>query len=116
MIRIGAAHWITRLRAGLRVSQAELAELLGVHKQTVSKWERGVAAPTHGQHEVLELLARAPDLAGASLRRPRAFDEPPPAALRLARAICAADIGQAPGQLALTSTPANVSAGSRARA
>jgi len=33
-------------RAKLHISQAELAQLLGVHSLTVSKWERGKLRPT----------------------------------------------------------------------
>lgn len=36
---------LKRLRARLGLSQSELAELVGVHAMTVSKWERGVLAP-----------------------------------------------------------------------
>jgi transcriptional regulator with XRE-family HTH domain len=46
----------TRERLGL--SQARLAELLGVQQPTVSRWERGVLAPTEKQlEELLKLSA-----------------------------------------------------------
>jgi DNA-binding transcriptional regulator YiaG len=34
------------LRDHLQISQEGLAELLGVHKRSVSRWERGVAVPS----------------------------------------------------------------------
>lgn len=47
----------TRTRLGL--SQGEIAELLGVHAMTVSKWERGVLAPNDHQREILRALSEA---------------------------------------------------------
>lgn len=38
-------HEIQHLRIALQLSQQELAQLLGVHWVTVSKWEREVAPP-----------------------------------------------------------------------
>ncbi len=38
----------------LRLSQAQLAQAMGVHRQTVSKWERGVAKLTWMQKRILE--------------------------------------------------------------
>jgi len=36
---------IKAIREGLGLTQAQLAQLLGVHPITISKWERGVAPP-----------------------------------------------------------------------
>lgn len=48
-----------RLRRKLGLSQKELAELVGAHPMTVSKWERGVLAPSEHQRRLLERFARA---------------------------------------------------------
>lgn len=50
------------LRVAAGASQADLAEILGVHRETVSRWERGERRPS-GEHllrylEVLEELRR----------------------------------------------------------
>ena len=37
----------------------QLAQLLGVHPLTVSKWERGILAPTPHQNALLESFAKA---------------------------------------------------------
>lgn len=37
-------------------SQVQLAEALGVHPMTISKWERGVVEPTPYLHLALERL------------------------------------------------------------
>lgn len=37
---------IARLRKGNGLSQEQLAEMLGISRQTVSKWENGTAVPT----------------------------------------------------------------------
>lgn len=47
------------LRARLNLSQSELAKILGVHAMTVSKWERGVLAPTAHQKQILSALSHA---------------------------------------------------------
>lgn len=47
------------LRRRLGLSQAALAELLGVHAMTVSRWERGLLAPNAHQRRVLKALADA---------------------------------------------------------
>jgi len=53
------------LRLRLNLSQKQLGELLGVHVMTVSKWERGVLAPSEHQKRILRALS---DAAGAGLR------------------------------------------------
>lgn len=47
------------LRERLNLSQKALAELLGVHAMTVSKWERGVLAPSAHQRRMLRALTGA---------------------------------------------------------
>ncbi len=50
---------VLELRQRLRLTQGRLAELLGVHAMTVSKWERGVLFPAPHQAGVLDVLWRA---------------------------------------------------------
>lgn len=53
------AKEVLGLRTRLGLSQAQLAQLLGVHPLTVSKWERGKLTPTPHQNELLESFAKA---------------------------------------------------------
>lgn len=48
---------VVRTRLGL--SQVQLAQLLGVHPLTVSKWERGLLGPTPHQAALLQSFAQA---------------------------------------------------------
>ncbi len=50
---------LQKLRERLGLSQVQLAQLLGVHPLTVSKWERGVLAPTPHQSALLDSFAKA---------------------------------------------------------
>jgi len=50
---------VKNLRARLSLSQIQLAELVGVHAMTVSKWERGVAKPNAHQRRLLQALSGA---------------------------------------------------------
>lgn len=50
---------IRSLRERLGLTQGKLAELVGVHAMTVSKWERGRLAPAPYQAAILAALARA---------------------------------------------------------
>lgn len=45
---------IKSLRDLLKLNQVQLAQLLGVHPVTVSKWERGESAPTAYQATLLQ--------------------------------------------------------------
>lgn len=65
---------IAQLRAGLRLSQGELAQRLGVSQNAVSKWERDEAKPSLemlkkiaavGNVDVNTLIDEHPDPAGA---------------------------------------------------
>lgn len=47
----------TRLR--LRLTQPQLGQLLGAHWVTVSRWERGEAAPSSYQAELLAAFERS---------------------------------------------------------
>ncbi len=51
---------LRNLRKRLRLSQAELGQLVGVHAMTVSKWERGVLEPNPYQLALLERFTLAP--------------------------------------------------------
>jgi molybdopterin-binding protein len=50
---------VRALRDRLELAQRELAELVGVHAMTVSKWERGVLAPNAHQRSILRALSDA---------------------------------------------------------
>jgi DNA-binding transcriptional regulator YiaG len=47
-----------RIRKRLGMTQVELAEKLGIHSMTVSKWERGVEPVQKQTALVLELLVK----------------------------------------------------------
>ncbi len=51
---------LRNLRKRLRLSQAELGQLVGAHAMTVSKWERGVLEPSAYQIALLERFTQAP--------------------------------------------------------
>lgn len=57
---------ITALRKALGLTQVQMAQLLGVHPLTVSRWERGVALPPPYPAALLEAFEAAqeadPDL------------------------------------------------------
>lgn len=54
------AEEIKDLREGqLGLTQVQLAQLLGVHPLTVSKWERGLLTPTPHQQALLESFKKA---------------------------------------------------------
>ena len=72
------AEKILHLRTQLGLSQLELAEKLGVSRQSVSKWETGQSVPD------LEKLIKLADLFGISVdelvregERPKPEDQPP---------------------------------------
>lgn len=65
-VRIGNAIRAARLARGL--SQAQLAETLGVHRTTVGDWERGTSSP---------LLTELGPLCRALEVGPETFVEPP---------------------------------------
>ena len=50
---------IYTVRTQLKLSQVQLAQLLGVHPLTVSKWERDLSAPTPHQAALLQSFAKA---------------------------------------------------------
>ena len=49
-----------RLRTRLGLSQRELAQLVGSHAMTISKWERGTAKPPHATVKLLQILLADP--------------------------------------------------------
>lgn len=50
---------VVAIRESLGLTQAQLAQLLGVHPLTVSKWERGVLSPNPHQAALLGSFRRA---------------------------------------------------------
>lgn len=50
---------IREIREGLDLTQTQLANLLGVHPLTVSKWERGVLKPSPHQQAMLQSFRKA---------------------------------------------------------
>lgn len=53
------AERIAELRAGLGLTQAEMAEELGVRQQTISEWETGRYAPRGASTRMLGHLAES---------------------------------------------------------
>jgi putative transcriptional regulator len=60
---------IIAIRTALDMTQGQLAQLLGVHSLTVSKWERGLLRPTPHQEALLRAASsaaqRAPGIGAA---------------------------------------------------
>lgn len=54
------ATTIRAIRESMALSQADLAERLGVHRQTVSQWERGVNRPPPYLLDLLRQMAQNP--------------------------------------------------------
>ena len=50
---------IVEIRASLKMTQEQLAQLLGVHGLTVSKWERAISKPNPNQEALLRAAAGA---------------------------------------------------------
>ena len=50
---------IRSLRTALRMTQAQFAQLFGVHSLTVSKWERGLLAPSPHHAALMQSFSRA---------------------------------------------------------
>jgi DNA-binding transcriptional regulator YiaG len=59
---------VQRLRRRLGLTQVELAERLGVHPLTVSRWERGQVRVTEPMARLLRLLATVPTTKGGRRR------------------------------------------------
>jgi len=53
------AKEVLTVRDRLGLSQAQLAQLLGVHPLTVSKWERSLLTPSTHQQTLLQSFRRA---------------------------------------------------------
>jgi len=66
---------LKELRARLGLSQEELAQLLGVHAMTVSKWERGKLRPGPHEKRLLKSFAAA---AERGIRAPQRGKRPDP--------------------------------------
>ncbi len=54
-----SATAIKRIRTTLGLTQGQIAELLGVHPLTVSKWERGLLSPNSHQVQLLRSFQKA---------------------------------------------------------
>lgn len=54
---------VSKVRKSMGLTQAQLAQLLGVHHLTISKWERGLLEPTPWHVAILHAIA-ADGLAG----------------------------------------------------
>ena len=52
------AEEVVSLRKAKGWSQQELADWLGVHRMTVSRWDRGASPPTGAALKALERLAQ----------------------------------------------------------
>jgi len=61
---------IGQLRALLGLSQIQFAQLFGVHFMTVSKWERGLVAPSAYQSALMDQFAKT-----AEIKREQVKDE-----------------------------------------
>ena len=53
-----APNQILALRTALGLSQVQFAQLFGVHFMTISKWERGVVAPSPYQTALMSQFAQ----------------------------------------------------------
>jgi len=65
---MGKRNAVRGARTALGLTQVELAELLGVHPMTVSKWERDALEPHGSCQELLTQVERASKRNGAGKR------------------------------------------------
>ena len=61
-VKRDAGSEIRRIRKGLKLTQAQLAEAFGVGKAALSRYERGETRPPAPVVKLLKLLERHPDL------------------------------------------------------
>lgn len=62
-----AARFARRVRKRLGLSQAELAQRIGVPLETIRNWEQGKRCPTGAAKALLKVLDKAPEAALAAL-------------------------------------------------
>ena len=63
------AGYARRIRANVKLTQAEFASRIGVPIETVRNWEQGKRAPRGPARALLRLLEQAPDVAFDVLRQ-----------------------------------------------
>ncbi len=57
-----SSNKIRKLRISLGLSQEQFAQVLGIKKITVSKWEQGFNSPSGASLRLLEIIAKDPDV------------------------------------------------------
>lgn len=57
---MSAAADVVKVRELLEITQEQLADLLGVHPMTVSRWERGKLAPSERNRQIMRTMGFAP--------------------------------------------------------
>ena len=72
--RSGSADLVRDVRAGLVLSQNDLGRMLGVHDQTIWRWERGTFPPTPLQKALLTVCRSVLDSPQASAVRGQVTD------------------------------------------
>ncbi|HWP24901.1 MAG TPA: helix-turn-helix domain-containing protein [Xanthobacteraceae bacterium] len=63
------ASYARRIRANVRLTQAEFASRIGVPVETVRNWEQGKRAPRGPARALLKLIEQAPEVAFSVLRQ-----------------------------------------------
>ncbi len=63
-----AASYARRIRANVKLTQAEFAKRIGVPIETVRNWEQGKRAPRGPARALLKLIEQAPDVTFSVLR------------------------------------------------
>jgi putative transcriptional regulator len=59
---------VANIRLKLKMSQQELADLIGISKGTIENWEQGRRNPTGAARALLKILNTKPKVAVAALR------------------------------------------------
>jgi putative transcriptional regulator len=62
------ASYARRIRANVRLTQAEFASRIGVPLETVRNWEQGKRAPRGPARALLKVIEQVPDVAFSVLR------------------------------------------------
>ena len=63
------ASYARRIRANVKLTQAEFASRIGVPIETVRNWEQGKRAPRGPARALLKVLEQVPDVAFSVLRQ-----------------------------------------------